>query len=204
MRSFLSLSLLTTTVTVATINLGNTPSALASLIGDTVTVCANFADEGCPPDPNDPFSNALEGMGIVGDGTEFDNGTFSIDIQDSMFVLSLVNAGLDPFPFDPTVWIISDLDWIDKPGRVIGVEGTAGVPPGTNTTFTDDSVTINLPAITLEGTIKQDYKFNLEVVHAPEPTSVLSLLVLGTLGAGSALKRKQNQKSTEKETTKVG
>jgi hypothetical protein len=38
----------------------------------------------------------------------------------------------------------------------------------------------------------------------PEPTSTLSLLVLGTLGTASALKRKQNQKSTEKETTKVG
>jgi hypothetical protein len=38
----------------------------------------------------------------------------------------------------------------------------------------------------------------------PEPTSTLSLLALGSLGAASTLKRKQNQKSTEKETTKVG
>jgi hypothetical protein len=37
----------------------------------------------------------------------------------------------------------------------------------------------------------------------PEPTSTLNLLALGTLGAASILKRKQNQKSTEKETTKV-
>ena len=38
----------------------------------------------------------------------------------------------------------------------------------------------------------------------PEPTSTLALLAFGTLGAASAFKHKQNQKSTEKETTKVG
>ncbi|MFN7908437.1 MAG: PEP-CTERM sorting domain-containing protein, partial [Microcystis sp.] len=39
----------------------------------------------------------------------------------------------------------------------------------------------------------------------PEPTSTLSLLALGTLGAASTLKRKlKPSKSTEKETTKVG
>ncbi len=40
--------------------------------------------------------------------------------------------------------------------------------------------------------------------HTPEPTSLLSLLALGTLSAGSLLKRNKKQKSTEKETTKVG
>lgn len=43
-----------------------------------------------------------------------------------------------------------------------------------------------------------------EPCKIPEPSSTLSLLALGTLGAASAVKRKQNQKSTEKETTKVG
>ncbi|BBH40845.1 hypothetical protein myaer102_34300 [Microcystis viridis NIES-102] len=38
----------------------------------------------------------------------------------------------------------------------------------------------------------------------PEPTSILSLLALGTLGAASTLKRQlKSSKSTEKETTKV-
>ena len=47
---------------------------------------------------------------------------------------------------------------------------------------------------------------SLEVkVHVPEPTSTLSLLALGTLGAVSTLKRKlKPSQSTEKETTKVG
>lgn len=38
----------------------------------------------------------------------------------------------------------------------------------------------------------------------PEPSTTSSFLALGTLGAGSALRRKLNQKLTEKETTKVG
>lgn len=42
------------------------------------------------------------------------------------------------------------------------------------------------------------------VMSVPEPTSILSLLVLGTLGAGSILKRKQKfSKSTEKELEKI-
>lgn len=43
-----------------------------------------------------------------------------------------------------------------------------------------------------------------DVETVPEPTSTLSLLALGTLGAASTLKRKlKTSKSTEKETTKV-
>ena len=43
------------------------------------------------------------------------------------------------------------------------------------------------------------------LVAVPEPTSTLSLLALGTLGAASTLKRKlKSSKSSEKETTKVG
>ncbi|MDJ0558138.1 MAG: PEP-CTERM sorting domain-containing protein, partial [Microcystis sp. M53599_WE4] len=39
----------------------------------------------------------------------------------------------------------------------------------------------------------------------PEPSSILGLLALGTLGAASTLKRKlKPSKSTEKETTKIG
>lgn len=45
----------------------------------------------------------------------------------------------------------------------------------------------------------------LEAVAVPEPSTFLSLLTLGTLGAGSAIKRKlKSSKSDENETTKVG
>ena len=49
------------------------------------------------------------------------------------------------------------------------------------------------------------YVLKATLVHVPEPTSTLSLLALGTLGAASTLKRKlKSSKSTGKETTKVG
>ena len=45
---------------------------------------------------------------------------------------------------------------------------------------------------------------NTGTMLVPEPTSTLSILVLGTLGAASTLKRQlKSSKSSEKETTKV-
>lgn len=41
--------------------------------------------------------------------------------------------------------------------------------------------------------------FSATLIAVPEPTSILSLLALGTLGAGSALKRQKPSKSTKKE-----
>ena len=59
-----------------------------------------------------------------------------------------------------------------------------------------------------KGTPSNDFKVRVtisESVKVPEPTSTLSLLVLGTLGAASTLKRQlKPTKSAEKETTKVG
>lgn len=54
-----------------------------------------------------------------------------------------------------------------------------------------------------KGGVKPDDKTQL--VSAPEPTSTLSLLSLGILGAGATLKRKvKRSHCIEKETTKVG
>jgi hypothetical protein len=46
--------------------------------------------------------------------------------------------------------------------------------------------------------------FSFRPVSTPEPASALAILAFSTLGAASTIKRKQNQKSTEKETAKVG
>lgn len=55
------------------------------------------------------------------------------------------------------------------------------------------------------GTVDIPFGAELTDVSVPEPTSTLSLLALGTLGAGATLKRKlKPSKSTIKETTKVG
>jgi hypothetical protein len=68
------------------------------------------------------------------------------------------------------------------------------------------------PSGTITGSTLTDYErtargvavVSANVVKTPEPSSILSVLSLSVLGAASGLKRKQNQKSTEKETTKVG
>lgn len=59
---------------------------------------------------------------------------------------------------------------------------------------------INPEPFTGDGFVLTEH--TVEVV-VPEPTSTLSLLALGTLGAGSVLMRKQKHKSTEKQTSKV-
>ena len=57
---------------------------------------------------------------------------------------------------------------------------------------------------TYEGTSPSSFLTLESTSSVPEPTSILSLLALGTLGAASTLKRKlKNSKSTEKETKKV-
>ncbi|WP_339383937.1 PEP-CTERM sorting domain-containing protein [Fortiea sp. LEGE XX443] len=45
--------------------------------------------------------------------------------------------------------------------------------------------------------------FSATIVTIPEPTSIVSLLALGTLGAASALKRKQLSRFTQKELAKI-
>jgi hypothetical protein len=55
-----------------------------------------------------------------------------------------------------------------------------------------------------EWTWNSNLSADVEARGVPEPTSTLSLLALGTLGATSTLKRKQKQKLIKKETTKVG
>ncbi|NCQ92011.1 MAG: PEP-CTERM sorting domain-containing protein [Microcystis aeruginosa LG13-03] len=57
----------------------------------------------------------------------------------------------------------------------------------------------NLRFSLLGGTVTKELR------SVPEPTSILGLLALGTIGAASTLKRKlKPSKSAEKETTKVG
>ncbi len=54
-------------------------------------------------------------------------------------------------------------------------------------------------------TISKITDYEAEKAPVPEPSSILGLLALGTLGAASTLKRQlKPSKSTEKETTKIG
>jgi hypothetical protein len=76
-----------------------------------------------------------------------------------------------------------------------------------NTARNDSDGGFSFPSITGSGNGRFGPNFQFQVVSTPvpEPTSTLSLLALGTLGAASTLKRKlKPSQFTEKETTKVG
>jgi hypothetical protein len=83
--------------------------------------------------------------------------------------------------------------------------------PGTATLSFNSQVNYTLYGLLAPAFFKNTFlnfkPFNLSipVTSVPEPSSTLSLLALGTLGAASTLKRKlKPSQSTEKETTKVG
>ncbi|UZO78104.1 MULTISPECIES: PEP-CTERM sorting domain-containing protein [Microcystis] len=89
-------------------------------------------------------------------------------------------------------------DWIPFIGTAVG-----------SVTFSDplqESVALSFALETQAGSLTGTIFSNgVADCSVPEPTSTLSLLALGTLGAASTLKRKlKSSKSSEKETTKVG
>jgi hypothetical protein len=87
---------------------------------------------------------------------------------------------------------------------VDGFFGITGSKPFDSVTFFSrvSNDFINIDSL---GTSNPPVVFARSEQPIPEPTSTLSFLALGTLGAASTLKRKlKKSKSTEKDTTKVG
>ncbi|CCI31747.1 hypothetical protein MTo_02631 [Microcystis aeruginosa NIES-1211] len=104
---------------------------------------------------------------------------------------------------------------LDKSGDAYGEGGQ--LPAGGNVSnigFTPfEFVTASSPAYPSAGDANTalsgaSFRYNLgntTSTSVPEPSSILSLLALGTLGAASTLKRQlKPSQSTEKETTKIG
>ncbi|MFN7909782.1 MAG: PEP-CTERM sorting domain-containing protein, partial [Microcystis sp.] len=96
---------------------------------------------------------------------------------------------------------------VTNPGRSphdgvvdFGITLTSVTEIGGSPDFTNSFPSPSKNGLNLPGT-----EFNQVVeVQTPEPSTILSLLALGTLGAASTLKRKlKPSQSTEKETTKV-
>ena len=129
------------------------------------------------------------------------------------------------FNFDTTTGTILQVGNFDQPnGFDLGIDagaGTSGIDfyscnngsggcdfsttAGQGIILQQDTASnscINLPN---PNCVELDNGGVLVATRVPEPTSTLSLLALGTIGAASTLKRKlKPSQSTEKETTKVG
>lgn len=134
------------------------------------------------------------------DFTNVTNGFFRIDMN-SPFI---DNPGTLLAEFKDSLLIRSE-----DSGRFDGwlpVAGSSGMFSVTKPIFTPELVfDLNLPDFEEEVNLTLGFSTNGEASEAiPEPSSTLSLLAFCTLGVGSMLKRTQKQKSTEKETTKVG
>ncbi|WP_287659107.1 MULTISPECIES: PEP-CTERM sorting domain-containing protein [unclassified Microcystis] len=127
----------------------------------------------------------------------------SVSINGSIFHNKPTSDGQDgngpgtPFNFNLTV--------DKKPfpgGSVTATQSSGPLPHGEHY----DTYTASLTGVSLIGFPPfAGYVLKIQGRHTPEPSAILSLLAIGTLGATSTLKRKLNpSKFTEKETTKVG
>ena len=131
-----------------------------------------------------------------------------IDAIVSLFSSPDINLAINfSFPASQIENVIENANWIKNAttGKLILLD-TLNDLVNLEITSANDNYLDQLGAIGLSLKSKADASEedddNMEI---PEPTSTLSILALGTIGAASTLKRKlKPSKSTEKETTKVG
>lgn len=102
-------------------------------------------------------------------------------------------------------------DWLSSIFNDLKTQLPISYQPNLSLDLTTDEITFQFPENAITGFIENgttdiDGEPSVEMeVAVPEPTSILSLLALGTLGAASTLKRKLKPfKSIENETTKIG
>lgn len=160
------------------------PAAHATLVGDSVTcdISSSAAAWVCTPP-----------SAVVDAGVEFDlvlTGTpvaFEVDVGASSITMTSVGGAL--FAGANELLTIGDLDWVDGPGRVVGIanfftSGTSGIELA-DIGFSEDSVSIFFDggAGLNEGSV---ISFDLVVEHeapVPEPAAAVcfavSLAVLG-------------------------
>ncbi|MCH2244926.1 MAG: PEP-CTERM sorting domain-containing protein [Crocosphaera sp.] len=161
--------------------------AQASLIGDSIDYSFGLNNG----------ATFLSGSAIVTDsGAEYDDLVIGadvvIDLAADSFDLSLDFPGTASRDLK---WVLSDLDWVDKPGEIIGVTQTAG-RSAVDISWTADSITVITPA-DVTAPVSDLYSFDIQTTHAvPEP---LTILGAGTaISFGAAFKRKLAKKKADK------
>lgn len=178
-------------------------SVQATLIGDTVNASLMF-----PPDPFQYFGPKPLGAGltdpaeaVVGPGVEFITNTSGFspsafvriegDIGASSVRIDYVEV-LGPTSFPAHTFVFSNLDWVGMPGTITGFFQTGGTLVPDSTSFTANSVTINMPAIFNVANDFMVFEITAEHVPVPEPSTYL---LIGSLCAVAicigAWKRKQ-------------
>jgi hypothetical protein len=186
-------------------------AAQATLIGDTIQGEINFlgfpginffdpANGQVPPPPD---SSGIQPSAVVidpdptfpefayTDGTcggcrvniHADVDASTVEIRE--FLINNSNPAINILGWD--VWL-EDLDWIDNPGEIVGVDITSSDFTGLTTSFTADSVHISYPGgQDIDPNSLTDPRtelvtlLTLQTVHIPEPASGM-LVGFGLLG----------------------
>ncbi|MGK7959184.1 PEP-CTERM sorting domain-containing protein [Crocosphaera sp.] len=167
--------------------------AQAALLGDTVSAELSVDGLGTVLDETDTVvddSDSEVEFTFIGVSEEL-----SLDVKNDSFDIIYENFGIFSNIIDSTQWVLSDLDWVDTPGIITGVSlssGNNGLISGTS--FTDDSITVEIESIFLGPVAAEGWSFDIETSKVsesvPEPGTILGLLTLAGLGFGSRLKRK--------------
>ena len=170
--------------------LGLAPQAQATLIGDTVNFELTGVGGFFTVTPNSAMVDAGVEAQIVDGGTP----GIDIDVDDASITLTPLSGIL----FPALALTISDMDWVNSPGRIVNfglVNNGVFNLDATDITIGDDFVTIDL-GLTIWNP-DDSAVINLEVAHdpvttnaVPEPiTAGLGLMALA--GLGYATKRRR-------------
>ena len=156
-------------------------SASAVLIGDTVNCnITGGGSFGCSP-----------GSAVVGAGPEFNVGLtndpfIGVDLAAESITLDILQDN----ELGGTIINLTDLDWIDRPGEIVGLSlsnnGINGLTLG------DLSFGTNNISIDLRNTNSNAGAFaliDIDVRHVPEPFTILG--TFSAIGIGAILKNKK-------------
>lgn len=182
--------------------------AQASLVGDEI-FCSlsprdsagnNLYGDTIPPEfvsghPSQPFP-------IVGDGIDCGFNSGQVLFESDFFE----EEGMSFLQFDFGISVEAgslaalagdflDLDWVDRPGEIVGFELLESTfPVAMNTSYTQDSVHFDFDGFPLGEPVAFTATFKIHTKHVPEPGLILGLSLLGGLGAVSKLKGDRTQK----------
>ena len=161
--------------------------------GDTIYETRTFTVEEGTDDVFNVFGDTLIAGGSDRDTTSI----FNFDVEAESIGLDFSVADFNGFwtPASFNGWRLSDLDWQNAQGRIIGLTLDTNMRGLSldNFAFTDNSVEVNWQGLNFN---RETYvNIGLETQHVPEPASIFALLT--ALGFGALSKKKLSSETKQ-------